>query len=96
MKKEDIIKMIQEEVTQILNEHSPDDFSDLEGREETSWEPDEVGDVIQAGVTAVIEALYSYDPSQDALDALELQVKEALSSIRGGIIEDIVSGKARI
>lgn len=97
MNKEKLLKMINEEVTRILaKEIHYDDFSDLEGEEETSWEPDDVGGAIQVGVDAILESLYQYDPSQDALDALESQLKEALSTIRGGVIEDIVSGKARL
>jgi len=103
MKKEKIFQMIHEEVARILEEYTPDDFSDLEGEEATSWEPEEdfsthhdAAEAIQLGVNAILEALYQFDPSQEALDRLESDLYAALADVRRGSINDIVSGKARI
>jgi hypothetical protein len=103
MKKETIIKMIQEEMTRVIEEYTPDGFSDLEGEEGTSWEPEEdfsthhdAAEAIQLGVNAILEALYQFDPSQEALDKLESDLYAAMADVRRGSINDIVSGKARI
>ena len=92
LQKSKIVNIVREEIRNLLDNH--DDFSDLDGSqpEATSFEPEsEADNVIQIAVTALLEALYKYEPAQELLDNVEEEAIAALSNIRGSIDELINS-----
>jgi hypothetical protein len=97
IKKTKLANIIREEIRKVIEAYMPTDFSDLSGPEEPSFEPGDsnaTNNAIQAGVNAIVEEMYQFNPDQNAVDSLETELLSVLATMRESI-ENIVSSKSR-